>query len=85
MQSRKVSQATVNDPVGLFIATECAFEKDAKITRIAMNEMFDKWCVEEGYRYKISRKKHFATLPNMEQPMVKDGHGSCLVRDQVER
>jgi len=54
---------TVDDPVGLFIATECAFEKDAKITRIAMYEMFDKWCVEEGYRYKISRKKHFATQP----------------------
>ncbi|MDD1703821.1 MAG: hypothetical protein LUP97_01115 [Methanoregula sp.] len=24
--------------------------------------MVDKWCVEEGYHYKISRKKLFATL-----------------------
>ena len=67
MQPRKVSQATanlrtVNDTVGLFLAGECVLEPDVKISRMAMNETFEKWCDEEGYRYKISKKKLFAAL-----------------------
>lgn len=67
VQPRKVSQATanlrtVNDTVGLFLAGECVLEPDAKILRMAMNEQFEKWCEEEGYRNKISKKKLFTAL-----------------------
>jgi P4 family phage/plasmid primase-like protien len=53
VQPRKVLQATANlrtvsDTVGLFLATECAFEAGASLSRSAFREMFEKWCAEEG-------------------------------------
>jgi len=45
---------TVSDTVGLFLATECAFEPDVMISRMAFKEMFEKWCEEEGVKQKIS-------------------------------
>ncbi len=67
VQPRKVSQATVNlrtvsDTVGLFLVTECEFQKDAKMTRLALKEMFEKWCEEEGVRRRISSTKLWNTL-----------------------
>ena len=56
VQPRKVSQATANlrtvsDTVGLFLATECAFEAErVKCRGSAFREMFEKWCAEEGIR-----------------------------------
>ena len=55
VQPRKVSQATANlrtvsDTVGLFLATECVLELEARMTRTAFKEMFVKWCEEEGVR-----------------------------------
>ena len=47
----------MSDTVGLFLATECALETGCKVSRMALNEMFEKWCEEEGYRQKISKKK----------------------------
>jgi putative DNA primase/helicase len=53
VQPRKVLQATANlrtvsDTVGLFLATECAFEAGASLSRSAFREMLEKWCSEEG-------------------------------------
>jgi P4 family phage/plasmid primase-like protien len=82
VQPRKVSQATanlrtVNDTVGLFIASECALEPGSRISRMAMNEVFEKWCGEEGYRQPISKKKLFAALREMG---VMDGGKSGMDR-----
>jgi putative DNA primase/helicase len=67
VQPKKVSQATANlrtvsDTVGLFLATECEFEKDAKISRLALKDMFEKWCEEEGVRHRISSNKVWNAL-----------------------
>ncbi|MFA4877496.1 MAG: phage/plasmid primase, P4 family [Methanoregula sp.] len=67
VQPRKVSQATANlrtvsDTVGLFLAGECVLEPGAKISRMAMNELFERWCAEEGYRQHISKKRLFGAL-----------------------
>jgi len=67
VQPRKVSQATANlrtvsDTVGLFLATECTLDPGCKVSRMTMNEMFEKWCGEEGYRQNISKKKLFSSL-----------------------
>jgi P4 family phage/plasmid primase-like protien len=56
VQPRKVLQATANlrtvsDTVGLFLATECVLELEARMTRTAFKEMFAKWCEEEGIRH----------------------------------
>jgi P4 family phage/plasmid primase-like protien len=64
---KRVSQATANlrtvsDTVGLFLATECTFEAGSWISRMAMNEMFEKWCNEEGIKQTISKKRLFAAL-----------------------
>jgi len=53
VQPKKVSQATTNlrtvsDTVGLFLATECAFEPGVKMSRSALRETLMKWCEEEG-------------------------------------
>ena len=61
-QPRKVYQATTNlrtvsDTVGLFLATECSFETEARMSRSALKEMFEKWCEEEGVRHRISSNK----------------------------
>jgi len=62
VQPRKVLQATANlrtvsDTVGLFLATECAFEMGASLSRSAFREMFEKWCAEEGIRRVPSGKR----------------------------
>jgi len=67
VQPGKVSQATTNlrtvsDVVGLFLATECSLEAGCKVSRMAINEMFEKWCEEEGYHQKISKKKLCTSL-----------------------
>ncbi len=67
VQPRKVSQATANlrtvsDTVGLFLATECAFEVGAKIPRLTLKETFEKWCEEEGVRHRISSTKLWNAL-----------------------
>ena len=67
VQPRKVSQATANlrtvsDTVGLFLTTECAFEAGSWLSRMAMNEMFEKWCEEEGLKQKITKKRLFSAL-----------------------
>jgi len=67
VQPRKVSQATTNlrtvsDVVGLFLATECSFEAGSWLSRMAMNEMFEKWCEEEGLKQKITKKRLFSAL-----------------------
>jgi putative DNA primase/helicase len=67
VQPKKVSQATANlrtvsDTVGLFLATECEFQKDAKMSRLALKETFEKWCVEEGVRHRISSTKLWNAL-----------------------
>ncbi len=63
----RVSQATANlrtasDTVGLFLATECTLDPGCKMSRMTMNELFEKWCGEEGYRQNISKKKLFSSL-----------------------
>ncbi len=70
VQPKKVSQATanlrtVNDTVGLFLAMECVVEPGSRISRMAMNETFEKWCEEEGYRHHVSKKKLFTALRDM--------------------
>jgi len=67
VQPGKVLQATTNlrtvsDVVGLFLATECSLEAGCKVSRMAINEMFEKWCEEEGYHQKISKKKLCTSL-----------------------
>jgi putative DNA primase/helicase len=67
VQPRRVSQATANlrtasDVVGLFLATECVFEVGSWLSRMAMNEMFEKWCEEEGLKQKITKKRLFSAL-----------------------
>ena len=62
VQPRKVSQATANlrtvsDTVGLFLATECSFEADVKISRTAFREILEKWCEEEGIRHPPPARK----------------------------
>ena len=61
VQPRKVSAATVNlrtvsDTVGLFLLSECVFEPGGWISRMALNETFQRWCQEEGVK-QISTKK----------------------------
>lgn len=75
VQPRKVSQATANlrtvsDTVGLFLATECAFEAGASLSRSAFREMFEKWCVEEGIRRAPSGKRVAEAL---RERSVRDG------------
>ncbi len=82
VQPRKVSVATgnlrtVSDTVGLFLVTECVIEAGSRISRIAMNEVFEKWCEEEGYKQHISKKKLFGALREMG---VIDGGKSGLDR-----
>jgi len=67
VQPRKVSQATANlrtvsDTVGLFIAGECAFEPDKKISRSALKETFEQWCLEEGLRNPVSPRKLWTAI-----------------------
>jgi len=67
VQPRRVSQATANlrtasDVVGLFLATECSFEVGVKLSRLAIKEMFEKWCEEEGVRRRISSTKLWVAL-----------------------
>ena len=67
VQPRKVSQATANlrtvsDTVGLFLATECAFEVGGRIPRLTLKETFEKWCAEEGVRNRISSTKLWNAL-----------------------
>ena len=62
VQPRKVSQATANlrtvsDTVGLFLATECAFEAGAKIPRTTFREILGKWFDEEGIKYPPHSRK----------------------------
>jgi len=62
VQPKKVLQATANlrtvsDVVGLFLTTECSFEIGGRMSRSALKEMFEKWCEEEGVRYRISTNK----------------------------
>ncbi len=62
VQPRKVSQATANlrtvsDTVGLFLATECAFEVGAKIPRTTFREILEKWFDEEGIKYPPHSRK----------------------------
>ena len=59
VQPRKVSVATgnlrtVSDTVGLFLATECFLDPEARMIRSALTEMFERWCAEEGVRHRIS-------------------------------
>ncbi len=82
VQPRKVSVATgnlrtVSDTVGLFLATECVVEAGSRISRLAMNEVFERWCEEEGYKQHISKKKLFAALRDMG---VTDGGKSGIDR-----
>ncbi|MEI7650230.1 MAG: phage/plasmid primase, P4 family, partial [Methanomicrobiales archaeon] len=77
VQPRKVLQATANlrtvsDTVGLFLATECAFEVGAEafLSRSAFREMFEKWCAEEGIR-RIPSSKRVADA--LRERNVKDG------------
>ena len=82
VQPRKVSIATgnlrtVSDTVGLFLTTEFVPESGSRISRLTMNEVFERWCEEEGYRQHISKKKLFAALREMG---VTDGGKSGLDR-----
>jgi putative DNA primase/helicase len=82
VQPRKVSVATgnlrtVSDTVGLFLATECVVKAGSRISRMAMNEVFEKWCEEEGYKQRISKKKLFEALREMG---VTDGGKSGIDR-----
>jgi putative DNA primase/helicase len=77
LQPKKVSQATANlrtvsDTVGLFLATECAFEVGAEtvLSRSAFREMFENWCAEEGIR-RIPSGKRVADA--LRERNVKDG------------
>ena len=67
MQPRKVSLATANlrtvsDTVGLFLATECTFEPGVSMSRMALKETFEKWCVEEGFYRRIPSRKLWDAL-----------------------
>jgi len=67
VQPKKVQQATanlrtVNDTVRLFLSTECEFEKDAKMSRSALKETFEKWCEEEGIYRRIASRKVWDSL-----------------------
>ncbi len=82
VQPRKVSVATgnlrtVSDTVGLFLVTECVVEAGSRISRIAMNEVFERWCEEEGYKQHISKKRLFAALRDIG---VTDGGKSGIDR-----
>jgi len=82
VQPCKVSVATgnlrtVSDTVGLFLTTECVVEAGSRISRMAMNEVFEKWCEEEGYKQHISKKKLFGALREMG---VSDGGKSGIDR-----
>ena len=79
-QPRKVSQATANlrtvsDTVGLFLATECAFEDGALLSRSAFREMFEKWCGEEGVRRVPSGKRVAEALRERKVTDGKKSHG----------
>jgi len=61
VQPRKVSVATgnlrtVSDMVGLFLATACFFDPEARMIRSALTEMFERWCAEGMVRQMSSRK-----------------------------
>ena len=67
VQPRKVSLATANlrtvsDTVGLFLATECTFEPGVSMSRMALKETFEKWCVEEGFYRRIPSRKLWDAL-----------------------
>ncbi|MEI8332063.1 MAG: hypothetical protein WCF90_10530 [Methanomicrobiales archaeon] len=67
VQLRKVSQATANlqtfsNAVRLFLATECEIASQARITRSALKDMFEKWSVEEGIHNRVTSKKFATTL-----------------------
>jgi len=47
----------VSDTAGLFLATECAFEPNVKMSRTALRETFEKWCEEEGIHRPPSTRK----------------------------
>ncbi|MEN6610268.1 MAG: phage/plasmid primase, P4 family, partial [Methanoregulaceae archaeon] len=82
VQPKKVSLATahlrtVSDTVGLFLASACILEPGSRMSRSGLNEVFEKWCEEEGIRQKISRRKLFTTL---RERGVTDGGKSGLDR-----
>lgn len=53
---------TVSDTIGLFLASECTFEPGAKMSRLVLKEMLEKWCEEEGIRQKISGRRIASAL-----------------------
>lgn len=53
---------TESDIVIRFIAGECTLDPGARISRLELKEMFERWCREEGIRYPVSMNRFAATL-----------------------
>jgi len=75
VQPKKVSQATTNlrtvsDTVGSFLATECAFEPNVKMSGSALRETLMKWCEEEGIN-RVPTARKLATA--LQERDVADG------------